>query len=107
MPTTGPTTTSAAISTSIGPSTQTALPQTGVLVEWGVSGEMSTEVCGAEDLHPDANIPEGISNIHVPSVGETIDGEPTRGETMHGEPQKLLINGIFYIKINNKYYTIL
>lgn len=28
--------------------------QTGVLVDWGVSGEMSTEVCGAEDLHPNA-----------------------------------------------------
>ena len=74
--------------------------QTGVLVDWGVSGEMSTEVCGAEDLHPDANIPEGLPNIYGP-------GEPSHGETMHGEPQKLLINGQFYIKINNKYYTIL
>lgn len=30
--------------------------QTGVMVDWGVSGEMSTEVCGAEDLHPNAVI---------------------------------------------------
>lgn len=29
--------------------------QTGVMVDWGVSGEMSTEVCGAEDLHPNAS----------------------------------------------------
>lgn len=28
--------------------------QTGIQVDWGVSGEMSTEVCGAEDLHPNA-----------------------------------------------------
>ena len=34
-------------------------------------------------------------------------GEPSHGETSDGEPQKLLINGIFYIKINNQYYTIL
>lgn len=31
--------------------------QTGVMVDWGVSGEMSTEVCGAEDLHPLAPMP--------------------------------------------------
>lgn len=31
--------------------------QTGVMVDWGVSGEMSTEVCGAEDLHPTAPMP--------------------------------------------------
>lgn len=31
--------------------------QTGVLADWGVSGEISTEVCGAEDLHPGAILP--------------------------------------------------
>lgn len=66
--------------------------QTGVLVDWGISGEMSTEVCGAEDLHPEAQLHEGISSFE---------------QTMYDEPQKILINSTLYIKVSNKYYTIL
>lgn len=66
--------------------------QTGIQVDWGVSGEMSTEFCGAEDLHPEAPMPEGIA---------------TPEDTAYDRPQKLIINGQLFIKINNKYYTIL
>lgn len=66
--------------------------QTGVLVDWGVSGEMSTEVCGAEDLHPEAALPESLFTL---------------GETMHGEPQKFFRNGQLIIRKNGVEYSIL
>lgn len=64
--------------------------QTGVQVDWGVSGEMSTEVCGAEDLHPDAQLPEGL--------------ESTKCEA---QSAKWVENGTIYIERGGRTYTIM
>lgn len=65
--------------------------QTGVLVDWGVSGEMSTEVCGAEDLHPEAPMPveDALDQISTP------------------ETEKLLRNGQLIIRKGGVYFSVL
>lgn len=64
--------------------------QTGVMVDWGVSGEMSTEVCGAEDLHPEAQKPEGIETIRGTQAGH-----------------KWVKDGVIYIERGGRIYSIL
>lgn len=63
--------------------------QTGVLVDWGISGEMSTEVCGAEDLHPEAPMP---MRIEAERVGR--------------DAEKVLRNGVLVIKKNGHIYNV-
>lgn len=64
--------------------------QTGVLADWGIKGEISTEVCGAEDLHPAAAMPESINE--------------TRGSAA-GRPQ--VVNGHIIIVRGDHTYSIL
>lgn len=67
--------------------------QTAVAWQGSLTGEASTEVCGAEDLHPEA----------VPSALETIHDDRTNGGW-----QKRIVNGRLVIinKITNKYYNL-
>ncbi len=65
--------------------------QTGVMVDWGVSGEMSTEVCGAEDLHPNAPLP----------IENAIDNLST------SQQHKYLLNGQIVILRDGVLYSIL
>lgn len=65
--------------------------QTGVLVDWGMLGEMSTEVCGAEDLHPQAP---------VPSV-EALDG------VVSHETEMYIRDGQLRIRKNGRTYSVL
>lgn len=66
--------------------------QTGVQVNWGISGEMSTEVCGAEDLHPAAieNALENIPQQHAQKV------------LLPSGRISLIINNISYDILGNK-----
>lgn len=64
--------------------------QTGVMVDWGVSGEMSTEVCGAEDLHPNAPMP-----------ADAVENTATK------KAEKVLIDGRIIIRKEGKKYDIL
>lgn len=66
--------------------------QTGVMVDWGVSGEMSTEVCGAEDLHPNAPLPIEDALESCSAIGRE---------------HKYLQNGQIIIERNGVHYTIL
>lgn len=66
--------------------------QTGVLADWGIKGEISTEVCGAEDLHPDAPLPL----------------EDALNETSATKPcEKILYNGQLHIRLGNHTYDCL
>lgn len=62
--------------------------QTGVQVDWGVSGEMSTEVCGAEDLHPSAILP----------VEDALEAPYVKKATKH------LFNGRLVIRRDGRMY---
>lgn len=62
---------------------------TGVLQQCGWIGETSTEILGAEDLHPDA--PTAIENTELP---------------YSATPQKRLVNGKILIIRDNKTYTV-
>ncbi len=62
---------------------------TGVNQQCGWLGETSTEISGAEDLHPDAVAPESIEGVCSPTL-----------------PAKRLVNGQLYIFRDHKQYTV-
>lgn len=68
--------------------------QTGTLInKWGpsgLSGEMSTEFCGAEDLHPDEPLPMSIGSL-----------------TQEHEARKVLINHEIHIVVDGQHYSVL
>lgn len=64
---------------------------TGVYQICGMQGEVSTEITGAQDLHPEAAMPSALT----PSPS-----------TPQSAPQKLFRNGAIYIRHNGKDYTI-
>jgi len=64
--------------------------QTGVLADWGVSGEISTEIAGAIDLHPEATDTNALEDL-----------------LLHAEkPTKQFINGCIYIRRGSQLYSI-
>ena len=64
---------------------------TGVYQICGMQGEVSTEITGAQDLHPDAAMPSALTHSSL---------------TLQSAPQKLFRNGAIYIRHNGKDYTI-
>lgn len=67
---------------------------TGVMVMGSLIGEASTEVCGAEDLHPEAVVLEP----------EAVISQQDNTQNM---PTKRLCNGVLVIMLNGKKYSLL
>lgn len=80
--------------------------QTGVLQQCAMQGEVSTEVMGAIDLHPDMQMPTNVGFVRQSEWENTqvydIYGHNLR--TIHTEDEMSLLPKGFYI-LNNNYQT--